>query len=294
MKKTLLLIVLALAVSGLRITCNAIYGSGIPVHRLESWTTAVERGLMTIAHRGASGYAPENTIAAFDQAVNMRADMLELDVQFSQDGHAVVIHDPTVDRTTDGKGAVQSLTLAQLQRLDAGSWYETSFRGERIPTLAQVLERYGGEVGLLIEVKEAVAAEGVERKLVDILQPYMATGEENRPRVPLVVQSSDTAFLERLHKLAPELPLGVVITRAGRLSHDDILGYAQYADYISLPIRLVNKTSVGRIHQMGLKAFVWTMRNILQVPLVVEASVDGIITDFPDMVPTHMRTFSEP
>lgn len=289
MKKSIILILLALAVSSLRIFCYASYGTGTLANRIQPWTDVVESGLMTIAHRGASGYAPENTIAAFDTAVQMEADMLELDVQFSQDGHAVVIHDTTVDRTSDGKGEVASLTLARLQNLDAGGWYGESFRGERIPTLEEVMERYSGQIGLLIEIKASVSQEA-EHKLVGILKRYSGAKNDHRPVDRLVVQSSDTSFLQSLHKLMPELPLGVVITRAGRLSYDDIQGYTEYADYISLPIRFVNKATVGRIHQKGLKALVWTMRNIVQVPWVVEAKVDGMITDYPDLVPTHTKT----
>jgi glycerophosphoryl diester phosphodiesterase len=101
---------------------------------------------MVIAHRGASAYAPENTLAAFDPALHMGCRHLELDVDFSSDGHIVVIHDDTVDRTTNGTGSVGSHTLAELRTLDAGAWFGTPFTGERIPTFAEVLERYQGLV----------------------------------------------------------------------------------------------------------------------------------------------------
>ena len=98
-------------------------------------------GFMAIAHRGASSYAPENTFAAFDLAIEMGARHLELDVHFSSDGHLVVIHDDTVDRTTDGSGPVTSRSLAALTALDAGAWFDPRFKGERIPTLGAVLEK---------------------------------------------------------------------------------------------------------------------------------------------------------
>src|SRR2546427_7517969 len=96
--------------------------------------------MLTIAHRGASGYAPENTLAAFRKAVALGATFIETDLQLSRDAHFVAIHDTTVDRTTNGQGAVHDMTLADLRRLDAGSWFGSEFAGERIPTLEEILE----------------------------------------------------------------------------------------------------------------------------------------------------------
>ena len=109
--------------------------------------------VMVIAHRGASSYAPENTLAAFDLALHMGCRHLELDVDFTRDGHIVVIHDETVDRTTNGTGPVGSHTLAELRALDAGSWFGPQFAGERIPMFAEVLERYHGRAHLHTEIK---------------------------------------------------------------------------------------------------------------------------------------------
>jgi glycerophosphoryl diester phosphodiesterase len=108
---------------------------------------------LVIAHRGASSYAPENTIAAFDLALQMGARHLELDVHLTRDDYLVVIHDDTVDRTTNGTGPVASQTFAALQGLDAGTWFGEAFVGVRIPTLAEVLTRYQGRMHLHIELK---------------------------------------------------------------------------------------------------------------------------------------------
>src|SRR5690606_11528357 len=105
------------------------------------------------AHRGASAYAPENTMAAFEMALEMGADGIELDVQMSRDGHLVVIHDPTLERTTDGSGLVAQYTLAELRRVDAGAWFDERFRGQRIPTLAEVFELVRGKALLNVELK---------------------------------------------------------------------------------------------------------------------------------------------
>src|SRR5262245_31720314 len=129
--------------------------------------TITPTGFMAIAHRGASSYAPENTFAAFDLAIEMGARHLELDVHFSSDGHLVVIHDDTVDRTTDGSGPVTSRSLAALTALDAGAWFDPRFKGERIPTLGAVLERYWG-VHLHVELKGHSA--GLAQRAVDMIR----------------------------------------------------------------------------------------------------------------------------
>src|SRR5262245_57321842 len=119
-----------------------------------------------LAHRGASGYAPENTAAAFDRALAMRSDGVETDVRASSDGVLVLVHDERVDRTTDGEGRVHELSFADLARLDAGGPFNPRFAGERIPTVESFLERYGGRLPLCIEVKQP----GVEARLVDLVR----------------------------------------------------------------------------------------------------------------------------
>lgn len=119
----------------------------------EQPTVGERKQVDNVAHRGATGYAPENTIAAFDLAVEMKADYIEIDVQRSKDGELVLIHDTTVDRTTDGTGKVGDLTFEQLRSLDAGSWFGEQFEGEKIPTFDEILDRYHGKVGILVEMK---------------------------------------------------------------------------------------------------------------------------------------------
>ena len=120
----------------------------------------MSRQITAIAHRGASAYAPENTFAAFDLAVEMGVGDIELDVQFPSDSHIIVIPDETLDRTTDSTGPVSELTLEEIQSLDAGSWFDEKFAGERIPTLDEVFDRYKDEFQLHIEIK-SIEAKGL-------------------------------------------------------------------------------------------------------------------------------------
>ena len=114
--------------------------------------------MQNIAHRGASGYAPENTHAAFELAIEMGADKIETDIQLSRDSELVLFHDATVDRVTDGSGAVEDFTLAELRELDCGAWFGPEFAGQRIVTLAELLETYLDRIPLVLEIKEPRAA----------------------------------------------------------------------------------------------------------------------------------------
>ena len=110
--------------------------------------------MLAIAHRGASGYAPENTWAAFDRAIDLGADAIETDVQLSADGALVLFHDGTVDRTSDGHGPVADHTLAELRRLDLGGWFSAAFASERVLTMVELLDEYAGRIPIVLEIKD--------------------------------------------------------------------------------------------------------------------------------------------
>ncbi len=158
-------------------------------------------GVMVVAHRGASRHAPENTLAAFRKAIELGADLIEFDVRQTRDGHLVVMHDDTVDRTTDGRGRVSQMTLEEIRKLDAGSWFGPQFKGERVPTLDEALETIKGgalpdidfKAGTPEKLVEAVARHGLLGKLTlycgdwDLLRRTLAVSPRFliRPTVPL-------------------------------------------------------------------------------------------------------------
>ena len=160
---------------------------------------------MAIAHRGASSYAPENTIAAFDLAIEMGARHIELDVHVTQDNHVVVIHDDTVDRTTSGAGPVTSYTLAALKALDAGSWLGRKFSGERIPTLSEIFRRYDGRVHIHTEIKGHSAH--LSELTVQLVREHGMTKQ-------VTITSFQRARLEETRAHAPELPTGWLVPEA--------------------------------------------------------------------------------
>jgi glycerophosphoryl diester phosphodiesterase len=240
--------------------------------------------VITVAHRGASGYAPENTMAAFEKAVEMNADYIELDVQLSKDGQLVVIHDTTVDRTTDGTGEVGNLTLEELRKLDAGSYFGPEFAGERIPTLEEVLDAYGSKTGILIEIKAPHLYPGIEQKVADALAERNMDEPTNGK---IIVQSFDFNSLKKFHNILPDVPIGVLTSGADHLTDPMLQEFKTYADYVNPNLAYVNRDLVNRIHALDMGIMAWTVRDQSQVAPLLEAGVDGIITDYPDYVPRH-------
>ncbi|WNC15603.1 glycerophosphodiester phosphodiesterase [Brevibacillus brevis] len=238
----------------------------------------------TIAHRGASGYAPENTMAAFRKAVKMKADYIELDVQATKDGKLVVIHDTTVDRTTDGTGKVGSFTWDELRQLDAGSFFGPEFAGERIPSFEEVLDEFRGKTGILIELKSPELYPGIEEKVADALAERNLDKPANEK---IIVQSFNFDSMKTFHKLLPKVPIGVLTSNKEDLTDEKLAEFAVYSDYVNPTQKLVTKDLVDRIHDLGMQISVWTVRKPEEVEPLLKAGVDDIITDYPDYVPRN-------
>ena len=228
------------------------------------------------AHRGASCCAPENTLAAFYEAVARGADGIELDIHLSGDGVPVVIHDDTLDRTTDGCGAVGSATLQQLQRLDAGSWFAGEFAGETIPTLAAVMENFAGRLRLNLEIKELRAGMAV----LNLLSRY--------PSADIVVSSFDLALLYRLHAAQPRLPIAVLCEmanwRAAVKVARDLCACA-----IHPAAEHVNRPLIAACRQAGLPVHVWTVDHARVARSLVRAGVAGLFTNDPGSLKAALR-----
>ena len=241
--------------------------------------TASARPVLNIAHRGASGHATEHTFAAYDLALKMGATYIEQDLQMTRDGVLVVLHDDTLDRTTDCTGPVRTKTLEQLRRCDAGSWFDPRFAGERIPTLDEVFERYGRKVNYYIETKSPESAPGMEEALLDLL-------DEHGMRKRVILQSFSTASLLRLHTLAPELPLVQLGPVAAAPQLDAI---AAYAMGIGPPVDTVDGALVRAAHERDLVVHPYTVNERDELAAVVQLGVDGGFTNFPDRLREVLR-----
>ncbi|QKI83800.1 glycerophosphodiester phosphodiesterase [Kroppenstedtia eburnea] len=245
---------------------------------------------INVAHRGASGHAPENTIAAYDLAVKMKADYFEVDVQRSKDGRLVIMHDTTVDRTTDGTGNVKDLTLAQLKQLDAGSWFSPTFAGEKIPTLEEVLDRYRGKgIKILIELKDPSLYPGIEQQVAKALSERKLDKRKDK----VVVQSFDLESIQRFHQVLPRVPIGVLASygdyKETGVTDEHLRSFAAYADYVNPNKDLVDADLVQRVHRHGMKILPYTVRDRTAADLLFTAGVDGFITDFPELGYTHHK-----
>ncbi|MBO1510614.1 glycerophosphodiester phosphodiesterase [Metabacillus bambusae] len=239
------------------------------------------RKVDNVAHRGAAGYAPENTIAAFDKAVEMKADYIEIDVQRSKDGELVIIHDTTVNRTTDGTGKVGDLTFAELRSLDAGSWKGEQFKGEKIPTFAEILDRYHGKVGILIELKAPELYPGIEESIAQELKARNLDVPQNEK---IIIQSFNFESMKMMNQLLPKVPIGVLTSSKLHTTPEALQEFSTYADYFNPSYGIVTKDLVDQVHSIGMKISSWTVRSQEAADFLLEMDVDAIITDYPDYV----------
>jgi glycerophosphoryl diester phosphodiesterase len=236
--------------------------------------------LKVIAHRGASGIAPENTMAAFEKAIQLQADYIELDIQISKDDQLVVLHDRTVDRTTDGTGEVKSFEVNELKNLDAGSFFNSSFAGERIPTLEEVLGQVSGRIGVVIEMKEPSKYPKMVESLVNLL---IAQGLDKPENEEIIVQSFDVKSLQAFHKRLPHIPIGILIGKdQDEIGTEEVKDYAAFASFVNPQQSIVDEALVELIHGYGMKIWPWTIRKADQVDPLLNLDVDGLVTDYPN------------
>lgn len=207
---------------------------------------------LVLAHRGASGSAPENTLAAFTLALQQGADGVELDVQLSADGEVVVCHDSSVNRTTDGNGRVAEMPLAQLRQLDAGSWFGEVFRGERIPTLAQVFENLPRGI-IDVELKPGALNSPLPDKVAALIK---AAHLEQR----VLVTSFQPLYLRRVRRLLPQQAIGLLILPGvpGKLVHNLSCAWLK-PDYIAAHHTSVDTSFVNRETRAGRQVISWTV-----------------------------------
>lgn len=229
-----------------------------------------------IAHRGASAYAPENTLAAFELALRQSADAIELDAKLSADGKVVIYHDQTTDRTTATSGRVKDFTLAELRRLDAGSHFDVAFKGEPIPTLEEVFDLVGHRTFINIELTNyGSPTDTLPEKVAALVQRHRLSKR-------VLFSSFNPLALIRVRRKLPETPIGLLALpgRAGvwaRSFLGRLLGYQS----LHPAACDVNLALVESAHRRGQKVFVWTVNQAEQMRQLFDMGVDGIFTDDP-------------
>ncbi len=223
----------------------------------------LEKTFIKIAHRGASAYEPENTIRSFERAIELGSDMIEFDVRQTIDGHLVVFHDKTVDRTTSGTGLVALKTLSELKELDAG-------KGEQIPTVQEVLELGKDRAKFVLEIKE----DGIEDKVASILNTNGLLDD-------VFVVSFKPKRLKMIKELEPKVRTGLII-----FASFNPVGLADKcgADFVAPYRWFITKELVERARQSGLHTFTWTVDETLNAHSLKEKGVCGIVTNKPDII----------
>jgi glycerophosphoryl diester phosphodiesterase len=240
----------------------------------ESFIRKTGDPLRVWAHRGGSSAAPENTAASDEVARRARAEWIENDVQPTKDGVPVILHDTTVDRTTDGTGAIRNLTLAEVAAMDAGSWFAPAFTGQRVPTLGQQLDGLKARGGnLLLEMKGVHTEQSVARIVADIRSRNMSSR--------VFVQSFEPQHLRWMRHLAPELPLGLL---RSTLDPDPVAIAKDLELSAYNPSDAAFRTRPGiaaELHAAGVAVNVWTVDDATRWNALEKAGVDGIITNRP-------------
>ncbi len=247
-----------------------------------------KKEFIIVGHRGAAGHAPENTMASFRKAIELGADWIELDVHLSKDGQLMVMHDPTVDRTTNGTGAIGNMTYDEIRQLDAGSWFGDSFAGEKVPALADVIREVNGRAKLLIELKwpDDGRYENLGAMVADEIHKYGADSW-------CIIQSFESAYMADAAARGYSIPLQKLMVGKTSLFFMPIyqdryfhLGRFEPGDNIS-SVNYFHKALTSRVigehHAAGKTVIPYTLNTKPEMAKALGMGVDGVITDFPDV-----------
>lgn len=223
--------------------------------------------MLKIGHRGAKGYAPENTLISFQTAIDMGVDGIELDVHLTSDNQLIVIHDDTVNRTTNGTGLINSFTLSELKALRIENLHE-------IPTLVEVLDLIDKKIFINIELK----GKNTAKPVVDVIESYLNGKNWNYNH--FLISSFDWIALQEVRSLNPNIALGVLTQTNLGLA----IGFADVIQAKSLHpyFHLLNTENTALMQQKGFQVFPWTVNELEDIQKIKSFQVDGIISDFPD------------
>jgi glycerophosphoryl diester phosphodiesterase len=231
---------------------------------------------LILCHRGAKNYAPENTLAAFNTALELGADGFELDTQLTSDGHVIVCHDKGVERTTNGNGKVSELSLVELRELDAGSHFSEKFRGEKIPTLEEVFAAIGKRAIINIELKN------FSRPFDTLVEKACKLVRRHGLQKNVIFSSFLPWNLKKAARILPEVPRGLITIRGRWGVWGRSFGF-NFGNYTALHPYLGDVTAqqVRRVHKLKRKINVWVVNEEDDIRRLIGWGVDGIMTDDP-------------
>ena len=239
------------------------------------------KNIQIIAHRGGAGIGLENTLSCIEKGIVSGADMIEIDIHLTKDGHLIVCHDQTVDRTTNGKGKIREMTLDEIRKLCIVD-VDGNPTNEQLPTLCEVMELINGRAKLLIEIKQPRKKyQGIEQKMMDEIEKFQALSW-------VVVQSFDDSVLENVHAINPKQRLekllfckypGLPLILDGTFTRFSFSKYS-YVSSFNILYLAATPSFIKKVHQQGKEVKIWTLNEPKKAP---DLPVDGVITDRPDL-----------
>jgi len=237
---------------------------------------SVDSPTRVIAHRGFSGRAPENTLFAIREAIAIGADMVEIDVTITADGHVILLHDETLDRTTSGSGLPTDRTLEEIRLLDAGSWFSTVFAGEKIPTLSEALRTVKDRILINIEIKPEAVEHGVVPKVAALIN-------EHEMLEQVVVSSFSPEALRLMKIIDPAVVTATLFNKELHTGHDplEIIQEVGSREF-NISGKRVTPEMIERCHKHGFPVAVYTVNEESDFRRLIEIGVDAVFTDHPD------------
>lgn len=288
MRKQHILLVLFLLIAG------CANKSAVPISSNE---------FLIIAHRGASTYAPEHTMLAYEIAQQSAATYLEIDLQMTEDGVLVAMHDETVDRTTDGVGLVKDYTLEELKQLNAGEWFNNTypsmaneaFEDLDVPTLEEVFLRFGDEANYYIEMKSPKIYEEMEEELIALLDQYDLINVNKKQLPKVIIESFNRASLTEFHELEPRLPLIQLFSfkEKAALSDQDYNSLSTYASGIGVNLNAVDKNFIHEVQQHAFQIHLYNINNEMDMKKALNLKANGAFTNTPNLFVDLLKQSNE-
>ncbi|MGG1680168.1 glycerophosphodiester phosphodiesterase [Neobacillus sp. NRS-1170] len=276
--------------------CSGVVGHAQAAEQINPSLTPNK--ILNVAHRGASGHAPEHTLLSYELGQQMKGDYIEVDLQMTKDGELIAMHDETLDRTTNGTGLVKNYTLKEIKQLDTGSWFNETYPqyakdeyvGLKVPTLEEVIEKFGKGARYYIETKSPEVYPGMEEKLLEILDEYKLTGP-NVPSNKVIIQSFSPESLKKVHSLNPYIPLVQLLWYDGpaTITDAELEVYKTYSIGLGMNFNTIDEAYVQKVREHGLLIHPYTVNEKSDMRKLLDWGVTGMFTNFPDRLQEVLR-----